>query len=143
MSTQLYGYVIPSKTMFDVADKIREMFLQAPHVHSTMEFLGAKAYKTQTFMQVFDIGNGRLFFRLVEGVDELSYPRFEPEDIGGRLLHYDDRAESIPKRGRAFCEKIDDLINRKRYVLISVFDYHTWRYFSAKTQNPGTEKSEG
>lgn len=145
MSTQLYGYVIPRKQMFEVAEIIREKFLKSDSIQWHMERLpDAKHYSVSTGMQVFDIGNGRVFFRLSAEftTNDLPYPPIDEAEIGGRLIHIDDRVESMTAKEARFCERIDKMINTQRYAVIPIFSGYIWRYYSNRTQFPEKEKSE-
>ena len=142
MSTQLYGFIIPRKKMFEVADIIREKFLQSELIQWDMKRLkDGDRYKVNTGMQVFEIGNGRVFFRLSAEytTNDLTYPRIEEAEIGGREFHVDDRAQSMTAMERRFCERIDKMIRGQRYVIIPIFSEWIWRYYSAGTQKDPEE----
>jgi hypothetical protein len=128
MSTQLHGYVIPRSRTFEVADAIRAEFLKSEWVENHMENDRISPYSVETHLQVFEIGHGRQFVRVValSSASELPYPQLSPEALGAREVHYDDRAESLTRKDYAFCEKIDALLKARHYVLVPVFSSFIW-----------------
>lgn len=134
MSTQLQGYIIPRSKMFEVSDRIREKFLNAEYTQRFMERFDPPPYQVETHLQVFEIGTGRQFVRLVSlsSASDLEWPKLTEEDFGGRLVHYDDRAESLTAREYAFCDKIDELLKARHYVLVPIFSWFIWNLHQSR-----------
>jgi hypothetical protein len=123
MSRILQGYVIPKKSLYEVRAIVADKFAQSEALNEYMKYFNGNAIEVLTHIQCFDVGNNKVFFRIVaeSTINELPFPSIKPEELMARFVHYDDRAESLTIKERAFCDKIDDMVMEKRYYLLPLF----------------------